>query len=326
VDRHKTREAPLAVVVRAVVFDYSEEFTSRASVHATGLAKWLGAPDSGGEGVEIVHRVLRIRRVGLVVKKLPSSRVYIHWEPVARLTGIGQRLCRFHEGASLAPEDQVYCVRRAEAPSGFCNEHVRSPLALYEKCSAGDDEACLKVSTAWPREAYTIYVLDYGSERVKVGMTRSWRLIWRAAEQPHVAVAAVKTIVGDAYAARVFERELARHRLATEGAGVRVHDRLIIAASFLERYGVARIADRMAEHLAKLGLRGVFNTYTIMPRTGLRDFISARRVKVEALLGRRLVLVDYWAGLLLLEDLDTGERLVVAKSDIQHLALYTARD
>ncbi len=313
----------MATVVRAVVFEYEEVGEERAVATAPGIGRWLGA---GGARVEVAAVALRVSRVGLAVQKPPDAGVRVYWEPVARVVGLGPRLCRFHEGPPGAVEEQLYCVRRATTPSGFCEEHASSPLALFERCAAGDDDACLRVSAAWPRESYAIYVLDYGGERVKVGLTRSWRLIWRLAEQPHVAAAVVKTVEGDAYAARSFERELSRHRLATEGPGVRVHDRLVMAASFIERYGVARAAPRMAEHLARLGLAGSFRAYTVLPRTSPRAFLEARRCGPRDLVGRRLVVVDYWAGLLLVEDLDTGERLAVAKRDIQHLVLHTARD
>ena len=310
----------MPVVVRAVVFEYDEVARDSATVSAAGIAKWLGG---ASEPVTVNHSVLRVRRVGLLVQKPPDRGVRVYWEPVTRLLRVGGRLCRYHEGPPGVPEEQVYCIRPATTPSGFCDEHAKSPMALYERCAAGSDEACLRVAAAWPGEVYAVYVLDYGSERVKVGLTRGWRVLWRAAEQPHIGFAVVKLVEGDLYAARSFEKELGKHRAATEGAGVRTADRLLLAATMLEKVDAHKLAARMAEHLVRLGLKGSFNSYTVLPKTSPGEFLKARRASVMDLLGRRLVVLDYWAGLLLVEDLDTGERLAIAKNDIQHLVLYT---
>ncbi len=310
----------MPVVVRAVVFEYDEVAKDAAKAEAPGIAKWLGVK---AEGVTVNHATLKVRRVGLLVQKPPERTVRIYWEPITRIHRVGKRLCRYHEGASPVPEEQLYCTRPAVTPSGFCEEHARSPLALYERCAMGDDDACLRVSAAWPKEIYAVYVLDYGSDRVKVGLTRGWRILWRAAEQPHVSVAVVKLVEGDLYAARVYERELGKMRVATEGSGVKTSDRVLLAATALERLDSREIAERMAEHLSRLGLSGTFNSYTILPKTSPKEFIRARHASLKDIIGSRVVVLDYWAGMLLVEDLDRGERLVIAKNDIQHLLLYT---
>ncbi len=314
----------MAVVVRAVVFEFEEVASDKAEANAPGITKWLGAGGQG-PGARVELHVLRIRRLGLLVQKPPSPSVYIHWEPVARIVRVGGTLCRYHEGPPAIPEEQRYCVKPAVTREGFCSEHASSPLALYERCAAGDYEACMKVSVAWPRETYAVYVLDYGGDRVKVGLTRAWRLLWRAAEQPHIAIAVVRVVEGDAYSARSYERELAKHRAATEGAGVRIGDRLVTAAPYLEKLSPHRIAERMAEHLTRLGLQGDYTAYTLLPKTKPTNFIAVRRAGLQEIMGRRLLVLDYWAGLLLVEDLDTGERLTVDKRDILHRVLYTAR-
>lgn len=159
---------------------------------------------------------------------------------------------------------------------------------------------------------------------MKTGLTRKWRLLWRIAEQPHVAATIAKTLKGDAYMARRLEKELSTTRLATQGMAIRLRDRLLTAASLLETTTPHHIAQRLADILNRAGFTGEYQSYTILPITKPSTFIAVTQPKsLNNLLGKRLVVKDYWAGILLLEDIDTGELVAVDKKNIQHRLLYT---
>lgn len=306
------------IVVRAVVFEPEALETVEASTTASGLARWLSAPTS--QGVRIEHSLLRPRRLGFLVQRLPSEDVAVAWEPVLRVEKVaGYTLCRYHEGPPGEPWRHRYCTRPAVTRDGYCRPHSRSAKALYEKCAQGVEAACKQAEKMLAEEEYTIYALDYGGERLKIGMTQSWRLLWRIAEQPHAAAAAIASARGP-LAARRMERELARRRGAAETGG-RLETRLEKAARLLESSTARTLAERLASRLAALGLTGSYKGYTIAPRTGKPSRFQQPWAQLEALQGRTLRLRDYWSGVLLLEDTGTGEELRIPKAMLVHRAL-----
>ncbi|MET1101435.1 MAG: hypothetical protein ABWW69_03010 [Pyrodictiaceae archaeon] len=307
-------------VIRAIVFEYKVEDQAYYETRPIGLSAWLGGSSSK---TSVEHSLLKLTRVGLLIQYPPERKVVIKQEPELVINGIGHQLCRYHEGPAGIPEHQLYCITPSATPLGFCKEHSKSVLALFEKCAAGSLEACRLVDVVWRSEEYIVYVLDYGSSKAKVGLTRSWRFYWRIAEQPHVAAAIASRIKGNLVEARSIEKELASRRHATEGAGVKMDERLEEAVSVLTTSGngARPLAARIAEKLSLLGLEGLFKAITILPREDPRTFLS-RRLRPEDLRGRRLRLVDYWSGLLLLEDMRTRERIVLDKKHVLHRVLY----
>ncbi|WP_153801385.1 hypothetical protein [Hyperthermus butylicus] len=305
-------------VVRAVIFDYVEEGVYTASSRGGGLDAFFG---SGGLEASVKLHVLRVKRVGLLVQYQQSPDVEVVWEPLLKVDSVGGRLCRFHDGPRGDPLRQRYCMRLAVTRSGFCSLHRESWQALYEQCAQGVDSACITAARLLRGEMFRVYVLDYGGPRVKVGLTQSWRLLWRIAEQPHVAAAVVYE--AELLDAREAEKRLGRHRLATEGAAARLGHRLSAAVALLERLNgrYDRAAARLAQSLSALGLEGSFNAYTVLPRS--LEWITRIRVvdDIGELQGHRLRVLDYWAGMLLVEDLDTSYRLALRKTGIQHYQL-----
>ncbi len=298
------------LVVRAVVFGYREEGLYEASGGRTLF---------GGERVRVRLRSLVVERVGFLVQSPPSQpRVSVWWEPRLEVRGVGGLLCRYHEGPPGVLEEQSYCTRMAVTRSGFCREHSRSPLALYEACASTSLRACLEVDVAWRDEKYCVYALDYGGQRLKIGLTRCWRLLHRLAEQPHTA-AAVVAVHESAYEARRHEIELARRSGASEGTGVRVSERLNQAAQALAVREPEQLARSLAEKLARLGLEGEYEAYTVKPSFNPRRFLeSSWTGSPEKLGGSMFRVAGYWAGLLLLEG---AKRLVIPKNALLHHAL-----
>ena len=289
------------LAVRAIVFDYEAVGTFHGETRGSGLDSWLG----NSSRVEVELNVLRVRRVGLLVQELPGRSVGVVWEPILLIEELGGLLCRFHEGPRGEPWRHRYCTNPAVTHDGYCRVHRGSWKALYERCAQGFDPACLEAYRLKPDEEFSVYVLDYGGSRVKVGLTQSWRFLWRIAEQPHVAAARVYT--GRLLDAREREKKLGRMKLATEGAGARLETRLRLATGLLSRLRERweKAAERLAGMLAGLGLEGSFKAYAVMPRS-TSWLLPVQRIQDPVwLLGRQLQLADYWAGLLALRD-NTG--------------------
>jgi hypothetical protein len=309
--------ADAGFVVRAVIADYGNVGVYEAA-SASGLEAFLGSQAR----TRVRLHVLRVERLGLLVQKPPSNSVEVLWEPQLRFTGSDGVVCRYHEGPRGEPWRHWYCSRPAVTRDGYCSVHRNSWKALYERCAQGVDSACIQVSRMVSGERFSVYVLYYGGLKVKVGMTQDWRLLWRIAEQPHVAVARVYT--GDLLSARELERRLGKHRLATEGAQVRVQQRLrssvAVLGRLVERGEYAKAAQVLASALSGLGFEGEYEAYTVLPRS-LDWLVTARRVdSLERLRGRRLRLLDYWAGILYLDA--EGEHVAVGKHVLQHILLH----
>ncbi len=305
-------------VVRAVVTELEEEGVYHAESRGTGLDAWLGSSSSGKVSVKL--HVMKLRKLGLLVQNLPEERVHIVWEPLLRVDHVGEAICRFHEGPWGRPEEHRYCTRRAITREGYCELHKRSWRALYEKCAQGIDSACLSVAPLLRGYEFIVYVLDYGGSVAKAGLTQSWRLLWRISEQPHVAAAAV--FRGELLEARELEKKLGRSPAATEGAAARLNKRLESAIATLRRglRSPEKIAARLASMLQRLGFSGEFEAYTVLPRSGIPQWIlENRHISLGDIIGKKIRIRDYWAGFLLVETEDT--RLAIHKSDIQHLAL-----
>ena len=305
-------------VVRAIMTELEEDGVYRVEGGSSGLDAWLGGPHS--ERVIVKLHIMKLRRLGLLVQNLPEERVRVTWEPLLRIEHIGEAMCRFHEGPWGRPEEHRYCTRRAVTREGYCELHRRSWRALYEKCAQGFDSACLSVAPLLRGYEFIVYVLDYGGSVAKAGLTQGWRLLWRIGEQPHVAAAAV--FRGELLAARELEKKLGKSPVATEGAAARLSRRLETAIATLSRSlkSPERIALRLASMLQRLGFSGEFEAYTVLPRSSIPHWVlEYQHVPLSDLVGKNIFVRDYWAGFLLVETGDT--RLVVHKSDVQHLAL-----
>ncbi|MEM1908924.1 MAG: hypothetical protein QXT79_06090 [Thermofilaceae archaeon] len=292
-------------VARAVVFELE------------GVGEFEGSSSGGlfGESRVVVRlSVQRLSKLGLLVQQPPSRLATAVWEPAVRLERLGGRLCRFHEDVEGEP---FYCVKPAVTRDGYCREHAESWKALYERCAQGDDEACSRVAGSLA-EKFAVYALDYGGSKLKIGLTQSWRIAWRIAEQPHVAAALLAT--GSLEEMRCLERELGRRPAATEGAGIRLVERVERAVKALSASRFEVLARRLASLLLELGLEGEFQAVTILPRFGLEIFAGAEARSIEDLVGAELRLIDYWAGELVLED-RRGERFLIDKLELLHRVL-----
>ncbi|NPA04987.1 MAG: DUF2797 domain-containing protein [Crenarchaeota archaeon] len=268
------------------------------------------------------HNLFRVEGFRLLVQPDPlSPGVELVDGDGFLVSSLGKRMCRFHEGRGGRLLSWRFCTRPAVTVSGFCMDHRSSPQALYEKCNAGRLDACLVVDTAWRGESYSVYLLDYGSKNVKVGLTRTWRLPYRIAEQPHLAALELGRY-GSLYEARMAERRIGRSRGFTEGIGVDRVGRLERVVESLEKKGVG-VAEEAARRLAEAvyratGRGGRRNCVTILPGVEPSEFTRARRVREPE---PPLRLLGYWAGVFLAES--RGERIVFEADQLLHRVVYT---
>ncbi|RUM46674.1 MAG: hypothetical protein DSY37_04815 [Hyperthermus sp.] len=303
------------LTLRSVIFETEKVLETRQHAQPPLLVK------DRDSGVEVLLKVLRIRRLGLLVQEAGSPRPYIVWDPLLRLHRIDYaRVCRYHTGPPGKPWEHTYCTHIAVGREGYCRSHANSAKALYEKCAQGSESACNQAYELLKGEEFSVYVLDYGGSKVKVGLTQEWRLIWRIAEQPHVAAA--KVFTGGLREARGLEKKLGRHRIATEGVAVRVKERMLKAAREVERINseANRIAKRLASFIAALGFSGTFEAYTILPMNNRpTEIVKAREVGVGELELELLALSDYWAGRMLLETMKS--KVTIDKNMLLHRLL-----
>lgn len=295
------------LVLRALVFESNDLGSSSAS--ARGMESWIRKERE----VKAVLHIKRITRVGLLVQELPNPQVRTLWEPVLSVETVKiGKICRYHDDYG----DARYCHRPAVTEEGYCSVHKGSWKALYELCAQGVKEACDKAAEQADEE-FTVYALDFGGRKLKIGLTQSWRVLYRLAEQPHVSAALL--FKGSLLQARDLERELGRRKSATEGAGVGLSERLKSACALLSSNEPHSIASRLAAALAELGLEGFFDAFTILPRFFEPElFPKFTSIELQELLGRKLKLCDYWAGLLVLRDQDSDELLVLNKNEVFH--------
>ena len=305
------------IVLRAVTLEEPETLAEASGRAASpGLDAWLGSSST----VEVRLRVIRPSRIGLLVQRLPEERPRLLQLPaLLRLdSGPLMRVCRFHEGPQGRPWEHRYCTRRAVTRDGYCSLHASSWKALYERCAQGGNSACARAEKLMPPTGgFTVYALDYGGQKLKIGMTQSWRLLSRIAEQPHAAAAAVAEYER-LTEARSAEKRLGSLRHATEGAGSRLVERLVSAARLVSGSEPSRLASRLAGLLAGLGLRGAYQGYTVLPSERSPAEMAALPILGEARAPMAMLLEDYWAGLLLARL--GSDRVLVPKNALLHLA------
>lgn len=92
---------------------------------------------------------------------------------------------------SLPPTERTYCCNRASSPHGFCALHKNSERRVYEACFSLNSIQALGYCKELDRLygdalEYSLYLQVTHDFKVKVGVTRAFRLYERIAEQPHI--------------------------------------------------------------------------------------------------------------------------------------------
>ncbi len=260
-----------------------------ARLGPAGLAGYLGA---GGETTIEVYKVslhgVIATPVGFIEPVQLKDSIYIAGGP-------WRSYCRWHDGPLDRrdnPLERAYCPMEAD---GFCGRHKRSERALYDACMSGSGwrsiEACKKLDKTVSTE-YAVYMLDYGGQKPKVGVTRLFRFRDRIAEQPHM-VATLLAVTDSALQARRIEIALRESGIAVERPRRRAHAMIGNPAAAASRLSSA--AEKAARFIG-VDWRGTL--FRVEPPDTLEN---ARTVDPRILAGARLGLAGYWGGMLILE-------------------------
>ncbi len=276
-----------------------------------GLAGFLGAGDAPS------MEVYRVKLHGVIATPVGFIEPVELRDQITIAGAPWRRYCRWHDGPLDRrdnPLERSYCPREAE---GFCGRHKRSQRALYETCMSTSGwrslEACKRLDKSISTE-YAVYLLDYGGQKPKVGVTRLFRFRDRIAEQPHT-VATLLAVTDSAYQARRIEVSLRETGIAIERPRRRkpVAGNLAAAASRL-----SFTAEKAAEIIGVEWRGTLFRVEPPEPLT------NAETVDPRVLAGIRLKLAGYWGGILLVES-ERGH-VAVHEKDLLHADSLWAED
>ena len=301
------------LVLRAVLIELEELDVKIVQTARTSLSDYLRG--ATGTFLKFVWRIYRVKSIRFAVQSPWEHRPRLYSILRLGLKGIGKQLCRYHEGSNAEIEKQWYCNRPAVSPNGFCSEHQRSPLAYYEKCVAGNWGACYTVDRLWAGEKYAVYLLAFGNNTFKAGMTRAWRIYTRVAEQPHT-VACIVNVYDSVVSARQTERKLGKMVKVSEGMGVKRETRLALSLEKIaNRMALEEEARRLASLAARVAEEENAELFSILPRHP-ELFANAKLVGFSDLVGRPLEIIDYWGGYLLVKS--NNKYYLVEKKNILH--------
>lgn len=260
-----------------------------------------------GSGEEYTVEVYNVRLDSLIIQD-PEGPDATRYSGAITLAGRPWRsYCRWHDGPldrRDEPWKRLYCTVEAR---DYCRYHRRSLRALYDICLTmrGPQglEACRRLDEEVSGE-YTLYLTHTG-KGVKVGVTRSFRILDRMAEQPH-SLATVLAVYDSLYRARRAEMAVSRSGLARE-ASVRRPRRPDPAAAAPALSQAAREAARL------LGVDWSGSLLRVRPPRGL---LEAPLVDPSRAAGGLLEPASYWGGLLLLHS--TAGDIVLRVRDLLH--------
>ncbi len=266
-----------------------EKYRGRA-----GLAAFLG-----GGAVEV--SIYRSTLAGLLVQEPGSDTLYYVGEGdrvVFRRSY--EELCHWHNGPLDKPDDPLkrkYCVKPAYTQLGYCREHSDSLRAHYSRClstaGAQGRSSCLLIDKR-VKTSYSIYLASY-RHGLKVGVTRTWRLHNRLAEQPHAAATELARTNSIAEA-RSLEEEIGRMPGFTE----RPHKRGLAEALEADIAAEAERIRAAAERIARrLGLRWEGDVFSVRPRGDLIPYYRRARIVDPFAAAQAAEIIDYWGGHLL---------------------------
>lgn len=294
-------------------------FISREYISRGSLDSFLG----GDVKKEIIK--YRVKFHGIVAQEEGST--YLH------VIGSGEKIvllkptkiyCRWHSGSLIErdnPIERRYCVRESITRTGYCMEHKDSLRAVYSLCfeSSGIDS----LRNCWILDGrlkdkvnYTVYLLAYSSNGFKVGVTRDWRLYNRIAEQPHVVATTLYTS-NSAVKARDVEIRAGRLEGLTEKPH-RVLRETLNTPIFSTINRLEKIRDKVLK-LLRIKESNIDNSiFRVEPGLEIEYYIRAREVDYELLFDKTLEIIDYYAGYLLLSDIDSNTYYLVKGGKILH--------
>ena len=305
------------LVLRAILIELEELGVKTIRVARASLSDYLRG--LAGTLSRFVWRIYRVKSVSFAVQSPWEHRPKLYNISRLGLKGVGKQLCRYHEGPNEKVEEHWYCNRPAVSPNGFCSEHQRSPLAYYERCTTGNWSACYVVDRLWAGEKYAVYLLAFGDNTFKTGMTRAWRIYTRVSEQPHTIAYIVNTY-DSIVSARQTERKLGKMVGVSEGIGVRKEARLGASLKkIVSKAALEAEAKKLASLVARIAEETNTELFSILPRHP-ELFANAKHAPISELIGKPFEIIDYWGGYLLIRTNNTY--YLVEKREILHRVIH----
>ena len=303
--------------MRAILVELEQLDAKTIRVSRVSLSDYLRG--LAGTSSKFIWKIYRVKKIRFAVQDPWEHRPKLYNISRLGLRGIGKQLCRYHEGPNEKVEEHWYCNRPAVSPNGFCNEHQKSPLAYYEKCTTGNWNACYTVDRLWAGEKYAVYLLAFGNNMFKTGMTRAWRIYTRVAEQPHT-IAYIVNIYGSIISARQTERKLGRMASISEGMGVKRETRLITSLKkIINKATLEEEAKRLAGLVVRIAEETSVELFSILPKYP-ELFTNAKRATLSELIGKSFEIIDYWGGYLLIKTNNTY--YLIEKRDVLHRVIH----
>ncbi len=221
-----------------------------------------------------------------------------------------KQYCRWHNAPLWERDDpskRLYCVTESQ---NYCKQHKRSLRALYELCLSTNSTrllgVCKKIDE-YGKTEYALYLTDAGAGRVKVGVTRLFRVLERLSEQPH-NIATILHVTDSLYEARKLEMEIGKSGLASQ---VKARKPRIVpineAASRL-----SYIAEKISK---KFGLEWKGELIRVTSPYQ-RLIISSKPYSPERVYGLNLTVKGYWGGYIIAES--SGQLFIVRDKELIH--------
>ncbi len=250
---------------------------------------------------------------GLIAQEPGGETLLVEPGTVIRLVE-GQEYCKWHSGPidrKDNPLERKHCVNLSRSSLGYCLKHLRSDRALYDRCVSGMGnealEACRFIDKKYRDLEHVVYLTVLPIGKVKVGITRKFRIYERIAEQQHL-LAAQLAITKSVLEARRIELKISSTRRVSD-KGLR---------DLMKR---ANIAIEQAYNLLENMVNNIKKNFSLSPssRDSHIEFFritpSKYLVQAEELktLNRNeeFVLKDYWGGYLFLE---SNEKIYAVKA------------
>ncbi len=260
-----------------------------------------------------------IKLEGLIVQEPSGELLLVEPGTVIRLVE-GQEYCKWHNGPLNRrdnPLERKYCINPSRSLLGYCLKHLRSDRALYDRCVSGMGtealEACRLIDKKYHDLEHVVYLIVLPTGKVKVGITRKFRIYERIAEQQHL-LATQLAITKSVFEARRIELKIASMaKISDKGLRglVRKTSTTMEQAYNLLENMINNIRNKLYSKISPGNIHDLF--FRIIPS---RYLVQAKELKT--LNGsKEFILRDYWGGYLFLED-SNGEIYAIKTTRILH--------
>lgn len=300
------------------LFYFDTRFYSKEYVRVSGLDMFMG--------LEMGRELVRYKLVfyGLIAQEEGSHILHLI-VPGEKIMFVENYVeyCRWHNGPLERkdnPLEREYCVREAVSELGYCSKHRNSIRAIYSKCfsTAGLESLrnCWILDEKYKDKInYTVYLLAYNKDKFKVGTTRTWRLLDRIAEQPHIVATTLYTS-NSAVETRNIEIKAGK----LEGLTEKPHRKLKETIKTPIPPVLLKLEKTLTKTQRILGIKQTKQPtiFRIEPNTEITEYHKAKETNLKQIIGKQLIIQDYYAGHLLLEETNTNTKYLLKTNQILH--------